>query len=128
MTSKAEIVNLFRVLRDRQQSSDLIAMLRATPFAREEWKEAYLPSEDAVESARRLIVRSFVGFGSDGWRVDLSTGFRANSNHSGTTPAQDWANYPDVLPLAIERLHGVAIEHKDAVECMLQHDAPDTLH
>lgn len=125
---ETDIVNLFRVLRDEQQSAELIQLLQLTPFAREEWRDAYLPSDNAVETARRLIVRSFMGFGSDGWRTDLSTGFRANSNRSGTTPAHDWANYPEVLPLAVERLRGVVIESRDAIECMIQHDGADTLH
>lgn len=125
---EGEIVNLFRVLRDPDQSARLIELLRLTPFAREEWRDAYLPDVDAVETARRLIVRSFMGFGSDGWRTDLSTGFRANSNRAGTTPAHDWSNYPEVLPLAVDRLRGVVIEHRDAIECMIQHDGEDTLH
>lgn len=127
------VVGLFRVLQDALQAARLIELLRLTPFARAEFELAYQPSDDPVEAARRLIIRSFMGFGSNG--THRPTGFRVNSNRSGTTPAHDWSNYPDSLLAVVERFkalsaesHGVTIEHKDAVEVMRQHDGPDTLH
>jgi DNA adenine methylase len=71
---------------------------------------------------------SFMGFGSNGHNRATKTGFRANSNRSGTTPAHDWTNYPDRLPALIERLKGVVIENRDAIECMSQHDGEKVLH
>lgn len=130
----AEVVNLFRVLRDPEQASALLRDLELTPFAREEFKVSYERSDDPVERARRLIILSFMGFGSNAHamggadRRGRTTGFRANSSRSGTTPAQDWRNYPDALPALIDRLRGVVIESRDAVEVMLQHDNPSTLH
>lgn len=122
-----EVVNLFRVLRsdDRRR---LIDLLRLTPFARAEFEEAYRPTADLVERARRLIVRSFMGFGSDGHNPDVKTGFRANSNRSGTTPAHDWENLADAYEVLIERLRGVVIECRPAADVMARHDGPDTLH
>lgn len=119
------VVGLFRVLRS-ERASELIEALRLTPFARAEFAEAYGTADDEVERARRLIVRSFMGFGSNGH--NRSTSFRANSNRSGTTPAHDWVNYPDCLAAAVERLSGVIVENKDAKAVMAQHDAPTTLH
>lgn len=118
-------VNLFRVLRSNR-ASDLVDAVRLTPFAREEFRLAYEPCECPVEQARRLIVRSFMGFGSNGH--NRLTGFRANSNRSGTTPARDWINYPDALAEIVERLAGVVIENRDACEVMAAHDTPQTLH
>lgn len=119
------VVNLFRVLRS-DRALELVEALRLTPFARAEFAEAYEPSEDAFEQARRLVVRSFMGFGSNGH--NRPTGFRANSNRSGTTPAHDWSNYPDCLAIVIERLAGVVVESKDATAVMAQHDSAHTLH
>ena len=119
------VVLLFRVLRS-ERASELVEALRLTPFARDEFAEAYQEAEDEVERARRLIIRSFMGFGSNGH--NRSTGFRANSNRSGTTPAHDWVNYPDSLATVVARLSGVTIENKDAKAVMAQHDAPTTLH
>jgi DNA adenine methylase len=119
------VVGLFRVLRS-ERACELVEALRLTPFARDEFAEAYEPNDDPVEAARRLVIRSFMGFGSNGH--NRSTGFRANSNRIGTTPSHDWVNYPDSLALVIERLKGVTIENKDAKAVMAQHDAPTTLH
>ena len=127
-----EIVGLFRVLRDPEQAERLESLLRLTPFARAEFRAAYEATDDPIERSRRLVVRSFMGFGSNAHasqhKGHRSTGFRANSNRSGTTPASDWANYPDAMDALVRRLNGVVIENRDAKEVMLQHDAPTTLH
>jgi DNA adenine methylase len=123
-----DVVNLFEVLRSAE-ASRLIELLRLTPFARLEFEHAYIESRDPIERARALIVRSFMGFGSDGHNPDNGrTGFRANSNRSGTTPAHDWANYPDCLAVIVERWRGIVIECRAAVDVMRKHDGPDTLH
>ncbi|WP_019833802.1 DNA adenine methylase [Sphingomonas sp. PR090111-T3T-6A] len=124
----ATLVNLFRVLRDSEAASRLIQSLELTPFARDEFLEAYQPAGDPVEDARRTIVRSFMGFGSDGTNGVYRTGFRANSNRSGSTPAHEWVNYPSALRDLVDRLAGVVIENRDAVEVMRAHDGPTTLH
>lgn len=123
-----DLVEFFRVLRDREQAERLIEMLRLTPFARTEFEAAYIPSEDPVERARRMLVRAFMGFGSASVICGHKTGFRANSNRSGTTPAHDWMNYPDALHAIVDRLQGVVIEHREALACMRQHDGQETLY
>ncbi|WP_300573513.1 DNA adenine methylase [Phenylobacterium sp.] len=121
-----DVVGMFRVLRDPVSAEQLVASIRLTPFARIEQVEAYEQSTDPVERARRLIVRSYMGFGSNG--THRKTGFRANSNRSGTTPARDWANYPDPLAAVAERMVGVTVENRDAKAVMAAHDGPATLH
>jgi len=119
-----EVVNLFRVARD--QGDELRRALELTPFARNEFALSYEPTEDPVEQARRTVARSFMGFGSNSH--NKATGFRANSNRSGTTPAHDWRNYPEAFVSVIERLRGVCIENRDAVEVMQAHDGDETVH
>lgn len=127
-----EVVGLFRVLRDPASAAELVRRLELTPFARTEFREAYELTEEPIERARRLIVRSYMGFGSNAHasaeKGHRSTGFHANSNRSGTTPAQDWRNYPEALAALIDRLRGVIIENRDAREVMGKHDGPATLH
>lgn len=119
-----EIVNLFRVVRDR--GDELIPMLELTPFARADFMESYQPSGDPLEQARRTLARSFMGFGSTA-ASGAKTGFRSNSNRSGTTPARDWRNFPEALRGVVDRLRGVVIEQKDYSELIAQHDGSETL-
>lgn len=123
-----EVVGYFRALRDPAARARLVELLRLTPFARAEFAGAYEDTDDELERARRLVIRSFMGFGSDGCNSDVSTGFRASSHRSHTTPALDWKNLPDHVDLVGARFAGVVIEHRDALEVMSQHDGAETLH
>ena len=123
-----EVVNLFRVLRDAALSARLCEAVRLTPFARQEFDEAYESSEDSVERARRLVVRGFMGFGSAAATRDHKTGFRSNVTRSGTTPAMDWMRWPESVGLTTERLRGVVIESREATAVVRQYDDPATLH
>ncbi len=125
------VVTLFRVLRDPIQARRLIDLLKLTPFARTEFEETGRILDecdgDAIERSRWLIVRSFMGFGSNAHN-GRPTGFRSNSNRNGTLPAHDWANYPEAMQAVVDRLRGVVIERRDALEVMIQHDSNQTLH
>lgn len=123
----AEIVNLFRVLRDGAQAAELRRLVTLTPYAREEFALSYEPTADPLEQARRTVVRSFQGFGSDS-ATGAQTGFRANGNRQNAHPSRDWTNYPAALESFTERLRGVVIENRPALEVIAQHDAPETLH
>lgn len=128
----SDVVGIFRVLRTPYLAAELKRSLELTPFARDEFERitstAFDTETDPVERARILIFRSFAGFGSNAHQLDRKTGFRANSNRSGTTPAGDWRNYPDAIDAFVERLRGVTIENRDAVAVMRQHDSLQTLH
>jgi len=120
-----EVVNLFRAARDH--GYDLRNRLRLTPFAREEFVLSYQPADCPIEAARRMVVRSFMGYGSNAV-LGKPSGFRANSNRSGNTPAADWKNYGEAFTALVERLRGVVIENRDAQQVMAVHDSPETLH
>ena len=122
-----DIVTVFRVAREHPAA--LEAALRLTPFSRVEFRRAYEPAADLIERARRVIVRSYMGFGSASLtRPVQRTGFRSRSDQSGTTPAQDWRHYPDHFARLVTRLQGVVIECRPAVEILRGHDTPETLH
>ena len=128
-----EVVNLFYVLRDPKMRARLVEAIGFTPFSRIEFDDAYQATDDPVESARRMVVLSHMGFGTAAMRatragVRQRTGFRANTTRSGTTPAGDWRGMPDVLADVGERLAGVVIERRPATQVIETHDAPTTLH
>lgn len=122
------VVNVFRVLRDPAGAQELERLLRLTPFSRAEFESEAGADESAVEQARRAILRSFAGFGSASTNGNYRTGFRASSHRSHTTPAHDWANYPDSIRAFCERLSGVVIEQRPARQIIETHDGPDVLH
>lgn len=132
-----EIVNVFRVLRDTEMSKKLAEQVRLTPFARAEFDLAYEPSFEMVERARKTMVKAWMGFGSaavtqvtgtkPGAGFKATTGFRSNSNRSGTTPAHDWRNYPNCIEAFTERLKGVILESRPALKIIECHDGPEAL-
>lgn len=122
-----DLVNLFRVLRSRQRSRELRRACALTPFSRTEFADAYDQSPcDSVERARRLVVRSFMGFGNSG-ALHRSTVFRAWSRESGSAPAADWRGWPEEIPAFAERLRGVTIEHEPALSVIARHAGDDAL-
>lgn len=127
-----EVVNLFEVLRDEIAAKQLYSLLELTPYARTEFEKVWEITEEPVERARRLVARSFMGFGSnahsDMGRGHKTTGFRASSMRSGSTPAHDWRNYPEGLFALIDRLRGVIVERRPALQIMADHDGAETLH
>ena len=138
-----ECVNVFRVLRDSRKALQLERLIRLTPFSREDFDKVYIPSRDPVEQARRTILKSYAGFGSDsihrkvGMRTRVSTkleyehaptGFRTVVRRNcGTTSAKDWAEYPDQIRAFCERLQGVVIERRPALKLIPQLDSEETL-
>lgn len=123
-----EIVSLFRVLQNPKAARELQRLLHFTPFARAEFKLAYQRAPQnigsklrLVEDARRLLIRSFMGFGSAAHNSRHATGFRSSSDRSGTTPAGDWRNYPEALTWLTDRLRGVTIEDIPALELISRH-------
>lgn len=120
-----EVVNLFRIARDRGE--DLARALELTPYSRAEFELSYEASDDSLERARRMVVRSWMGHGMDGAVGPFRTGYRTNVVNR-SQPAQEWANYAGAFRAIVARLRGVNIENRDAVEVMQGHDSETTLH
>ena len=129
-----DVVNLFRVLRDHGTAAELWHRLRFTPFARAEFDAAYSDPIDPVDQAHKLIMRSFMGHGSDSATRRTQPGFRTKRSRSGIegggftrSPACEFSAYPDAIHGFHERLAGVVIENRHAIDLIHQFDSPTTL-
>lgn len=121
-----ELVNLFRVLRS-DRAPELVEAIRLTPFGREEYQAAFEPAACPVERARRAIVRSHMGHGTGGARIDRPTGARIDGISGTTNVAGEWADFPVALSAVIDRLRGVNIEQRSALDLVRYYDAPHVL-
>src|ERR1700734_1005863 len=121
-----EMVNLFKMVRDHSQ--ELSRLVLATPFARDEYREAFEATDDPIEMARRTLIRSHMGFGSNAINRGIKSGFRANCNNATTTPATDWIGLPRIITAVAQRFLAVVLENRNALEVMEQQDSSETLH
>lgn len=121
-----EIVNFFRVLRERE--IELMRAIGLTPYARAEFVNAFEVSEDPVERARRFYVRAQMSFGgvrssghqSAGWKFNRSLESKRSCH------AREFADIAH-FPAIAARLRGVQIESRDAFDVIRACDAPGTL-
>lgn len=121
------VVELFRILRDPASAEQLIRLLELTPFSRSEFLSAYEWSDDPIERARRLVTRSFMGFGSCASRRDRTTGFRTGHRGGESHASREWSTYPPSLRAIVSRLAGVAIENVPASKVIASYDSPKAL-
>ncbi len=122
-----DVVNLFRVLRDGGLSRRLWCQLYLTPFAQTELQHSREPAIDPVERARRLLVRSHMGFSGRGMNPGNHFGFRGAQLNRGGDHARSWSELPEALIPVVERLRRVSIFHKDAFALIDSYDSPRTL-
>ncbi len=110
-----DIVNFFRVLQNDVTREELRRLLLLTPFAREEYDMAHEESADPVENARRLLIRSMMGYHSDSVNpANNRSGFRHDCNRSWSLPVHNWRDYPDYMEGFAHRLRDAVIENIDA--------------
>ena len=122
-----DLVALFRVLRSGR-AAEFTEAIRNTPFSRAEFEQAYKPTADSFERARRLMIRSLMGCGSAGGSRANRVGLRPTDDRRNMLPSHDWANVPANLPAVIDRLRGVVIENRPFLDVIGAHDSPETLH
>jgi len=120
------VVNVFRVLRDPELAAALRDACHLTPFSRVEFATCYEPTDDPVERARRTIGASFMAHGSTARKAN-GTGFRAKAIRRNSTGSKDWAGWPAQVVAYTERLRGVTIECRPALEVIAQQDDETTL-
>lgn len=125
-----EIVNFFRVLRDRKE--ELVEAIGLTPFSRDEFKTAIVESTDGlsgVERARRFFIRARQV--RTGLAQTASVGrwaYCRDTSRSGMAGAVSrWLGSIDGLPEIAARLLRVQIENRPANEVIKRYDSKDTL-
>lgn len=115
-----EIVNFFCILRDQRE--ELEQSIYLTPFFRKEYIAAYQQTTDPVEKARRFAVKCWMGFGCGNL---YRNGFKSGQQTHSPNPARAWAELPEIIQVATERLKGVQIECLPAVELIKRYDTED---
>ena len=115
-----EIVNFFLVLRDHPE--ELKRSIELTPFARDEYKNAFEETEDPVERARRYCVKCWQGFGNSQLYMN---GFKSGQQSHSPNPAKAWAGLPEIIPQIAKRLKGVQIENLPANELIKRYNTQD---
>lgn len=117
-----DVVTFFRVLRDPQLREQLMERVALTPFSRHDFEAAFEPTVDPVTRAANIAIRSWMGYGS-AVAAKSTTGFRMSSKD-----VHLWSRLPDTLAVAGIRFEAVLIENRPAIDVMLKHDSPTTLH
>ena len=109
-----DVVNLFRWIKNDPEK--LAHEIYFTPYSREVYEAAYQKEpEDSLEKAVLFYVRLNMGHGfrttgeKVGWKADIQGREKAYS-------AAEWCKIPEKIMEAAERLRGVQIENRPAVE------------
>jgi len=121
------VVNAFRVLRDRPK--ELLRLLDLTPYSREEYERAFEGTDDALEKARRFIVKCWMGHSQTAGLKDGEghPGFSTAIKASGGSRARSWVSYVDALSVLVDRLRYVQIEHLPVLDLFPLWDEKNTV-
>lgn len=126
-----EVVNFFRVLRDRR--GELIEKIALTPFSHEEYVKAIKEKGNSalseIERARLFYVRARQS--RTGLAQSASQGrwayCRLTSRAGMAGAVSRWFGAVDDLPQIALRLLRVQIENRPAIDVIKRYDSPDTL-
>ena len=121
-----EIVHFFKTL--RENTAALIGALQLTPYANEEFRMAWQPTDDQIERARRFYVRILMDYCKGGAKKDRA--FSTNATYDPSqfsyaplTMMKKVAGLPDI----VARLRLVQIENRPAVEIIQKYGHKRTL-
>ena len=118
------VTNLFEWI--RRDPERLAKEIYFIPYARKVYDDAFnMVSEDSFEKAVNFYIRLNMGYGfrrksKVGWKNDVQGRERAYA-------AQDWCQLPEKIMFAAERLRGVQIENKSALDVIQRFNNPKTL-
>lgn len=119
------VVNLFEWI--RKDPERLAHEIYYTPYSRKVFDDAYVSEpKDSFEKAVNFYIRLNMGHGfrttgeKVGWKNDVQGRERAYA-------ALDWCKIPEKIMEAAERLRGVQIENRPAVEVIQRFNSPEVL-
>ncbi len=119
------VVNLFEWI--RKDPERLAHEIYFTPYARQVYEDAFAKvPENSLQKAVNFYIRLNMGHGfrttgeKVGWKNDVQGRERAYA-------ATDWVNLPEKIIQAAERLRGVQIENRPAVEIIQRFNSPKVL-
>lgn len=119
------VVNLFEWIKNDPEK--LAHEIYWTPYSRQVYDAAYSEkSEDSLQKAVNFYIKLNMGYGfrtngeKVGWKNDIQGREKAYA-------AEDWKNLPGKIMQAAERLRGVQIENRPAIEVMERFNFPNVL-
>lgn len=119
------VVNLFEWI--RKDPERLAHEIYYTPYARQVYEDAFSAvPEDSFEKAVNFYVRLNMGHGfrttgeKVGWKNDVQGRERSYAS-------QDWCNLPEKIMQAAERLRGVQIDNRPALDLIPRFNFKDVL-
>ena len=120
-----QVVNLFEWV--KKDPERLAREIYYTPYSREVYELTYnhIPSDSLQQAVNFFIQRQMArGFRTngekEGWKIDIQGRERAYA-------AKDWTELPEAILAAAERLRGVQIEHRPAIDLIRAFNSPKTL-
>jgi len=123
----SDLVNFFRVLRDKDKFQEFYEKVCLTPYSREEYnycRSTWKDCEDEVERAYRWFVVARMSFSGDFGR---SWSFKVTHSRRGmASSCSAWLSMIDKLPDIHERIMRVQIEHKDFRDLIPIYDTEET--
>jgi DNA adenine methylase len=120
------VYNFFLQLRDNHE--ELARLIAYTPWSRKEYEISYTDTDNALEKARRFLVRFWFSIGAKSY---CRTGFR-NNIQGDNGNIGSWSKLPEIILKASQRLKPkpgniVQIENRDAVTLIEKYGRKNTL-
>lgn len=119
-----QLVNFYQIIRNQSTLKKLLRLLSVTLVSRSDFEDALTYTEDAVESARRLLIRNRQSFSALGLRWSYSV--KDSVGGSATTVRRWHASVQRLIPVH-QRFQQVQIENLDFRSVLKRYDTPETL-
>lgn len=133
---ESNVVNLFRVIRDRKKCDILIDKVRNTPYSFEEFVNAYeqLYEKDTkdmsdIDRAYYFVIRGTMGFRAAALSCakDKKHSWQATASKEHLVELLRWLQEPAILKCTCNRFRTVYIDHRDAFKILKYYDKPHVL-